>query len=110
MATAMVVPRRSAARPGLSWDGLDLPENRLCLRIPVSAHTLEGFVEWVTSDEFPEKRRAAYLKKELFFDMSPEEIETHAKVKAEVSGVVNDLNKRLDKGEFFPDRTLFTNE
>jgi Uma2 family endonuclease len=42
--------------------------------------------------------------------MSPEELETHNKVKSEAYRVVGSLTRSLDLGEFFSDRTLVTNE
>lgn len=63
------------------------PKNALldgsCWRIPVSAATLEGFRAWVKSDDFPEHVRVTFVDREIYLDMSGEEIETHVKVKAE---------------------------
>jgi len=42
--------------------------------VPDYVHTLDGFREWVASDEYPESGLVALLGKELFIDMSPERL------------------------------------
>jgi Uma2 family endonuclease len=79
------------------------------LVVPPSAHTLAGFRAWATSDAFPERGRISFLDQEIVVDMSPEEIETHAKVKAEITYAIVALNKKLKLGEFYPDGVLLTN-
>ncbi len=86
--------------------GRDIPP--ICM--PASAATFEGFRAWVTSDDFPEELRASYIAGELIFDMSPEELETHNKVKTEICRTISTLVRRLDLGEFFTDGTLVSNE
>ena len=80
------------------------------IRIPTRAATLAGFRAWALSDEFPERGRLSFINGELFIDMSPEELETHNKVKTEVGFASANLNKELDLGEFYSDGTLVTNE
>ena len=80
------------------------------IRIPARAATLAGFRAWALSDEFPERGRFSFINGELFVDMSPEELETHNKVKTEVVSAIANLNKELDLGEFYSDGTLVTNE
>ena len=80
------------------------------IRVPASAVTLAGFREWVLSDDFPEFGRFSYIQGELFIDMSPEELDTHNRVKSEVAYAIMGLNKELDLGHFYSDRTLVTNE
>ena len=41
--------------------------------------------------------------------MSPEELETHAIVKAEIARVLLNINKERRRGKFYPDGTLLTN-
>jgi len=77
--------------------------------IPASAATHEGFRAWVTSDEFPEKLRASFINQGILIDMSPEELETHNKVKTKTVSALDSLNERLDLGELFSDGTLLTN-
>jgi len=77
--------------------------------VPISAGTHAGFRAWVTSDEFPEKLRASFINGEIVIDMSPEELETHNKVKGEVYGGLRNLVRDLDLGELYFDGTLVTN-
>jgi len=49
------------------------------------------------------------MNKEIVVDLSPEEIEAHAKVRTAVSGVISNLNRELDLGEFFTAGALVTN-
>jgi Uma2 family endonuclease len=86
----------------------DMPEP--AIRIPARATTLPGFREWVLSDEFPEHCRISYIRGELFIDMSPEELDTHNRVKSELTYAIIKLNKELDLGHFYSDGTLVTNE
>jgi Uma2 family endonuclease len=111
MSTAPVQKRRSTALPDA--DGVPvaraviLPDHQVV--VPPSAHTLDGFRTWAKSDDFPERGRISFLDREIFIDMSPEEIETHGKVKGEIGYVLVGLNKRTKRGEFYPDGTLVTN-
>jgi len=66
------------------------------IRIPARAATLAGFRAWALSDEFPERGRFSFINGELFIDMSPEELETHNKVKTEVVFAIANLNTELD--------------
>jgi Uma2 family endonuclease len=79
------------------------------LTIPKDAWTLDGFRNWATSDEFPQRGRISFIHGEIIIDMSPEELSAHNPVKTEVSYGVVHLNKRLRRGKFFSDRTLVTN-
>jgi Uma2 family endonuclease len=82
----------------------------LSVHVPVSAFTLDGFRTWVTSEALPEKLRVAYLDGEVYLDMSKEEQETHAAVKAEISWVVMGLYRHTGRGKFYFDGVLVTNE
>src|SRR5262245_43573567 len=80
------------------------------IRIPASAATLAGFRAWATSEGFPERGRFSFIDGELHVDLSPEELDTHNKVKTEVCRVLGNLNRKLDLGEYYSDGTLVTNE
>jgi Uma2 family endonuclease len=81
------------------------------IRIPAeAAESLSGFRAWVKSDEFPEKWRATFLRGEIVLDMSPEESETHTKVKWEIGTAIITLNKRLKLGTYYGDGVLLTNK
>src|SRR5687767_1771246 len=102
-------PPKPSSRPR-AWSGecavlLDDRE----IRVPASAWTHEGFRNWAKSGEFPEQARISFLCQEILIDMSPEEIETHNKVKSEISRVIQNLNKKVARGQFYSDRVLVTN-
>jgi Uma2 family endonuclease len=80
------------------------------IRIPASAFTLEGFRAWAVSDAFPERGRISFLEGEVVIDMSPEAFPSHGSVKAEISRVIGNINVKEDLGEFYPDRSLLTND
>ncbi len=84
------------------------PDTHL-IRIPAHARTHAGFRAWATSDDYPEKLNASFIDGEIFIDMSPEELESHNKVKTTIVGRLFALNERLDLGELFSDRTLISN-
>ncbi len=77
------------------------------LRIPESAFDHDGFRAWVTSDEFPEGVHASWIDGEVFVEMSPESIESHNKVKTELTSAFVAVAREL--GETYADGCLFTN-
>ncbi len=77
--------------------------------IPAKAMTLAGFRAWATSPAFPERGRISFIRNEIFIDLSPEELETHAKVKMEIARVLATWNKKRRRGEFYPDGALVSN-
>jgi Uma2 family endonuclease len=78
------------------------------LRVPASAFEHAGFRRWVTSLDFPSDIRATFVRGEVFIEMSPEAIESHNKVKTEVTSELHRLVKADDLGEVYGDRTLLT--
>lgn len=97
-------PKKSAPAMTTSVD------DGMLLHIPPRAFTLAGFREWVESDDFPEKLRVTFLGGEIILDMSKEELETHAKVKAEVCRVLANVCHELDTGDLYLDGVLIVNE
>lgn len=91
------------AEPGRN----DIDEAGIC--VPPTAYTLEGFRAWAKSDDFPEHGRFAFIGGRLYIDLTMEEIETHNKVKTEVSRVIANINVREDLGQFYSDGVLITN-
>lgn len=77
--------------------------------VPLSAATLEGFIDWACSDRFPKQWSASFIGDEIYLDMSPEELETHVRLKAEISRQIHNLAKTVDLGAFYADRTLVAN-
>jgi hypothetical protein len=55
------------------------------IRVPADARTFDGFRRWMRSPESPTAGRFAFLDDTVLADMSPEELETHNKIKTEVS-------------------------
>lgn len=80
------------------------------VHIPAYVRDLATFRRWAHSDEFPQRGRISYIGGEIIIDMSPQEIETHAKIKTLLYGELWDLLKHDDIGEVLTDDTLFVNE
>jgi Uma2 family endonuclease len=80
------------------------------LHVPEAALTHAGFREWVTSTDLPEGVRLSYVGGEVFLEMSPESIDTHNRVKVEVTSALHTLVRAMDIGEVFADRALLTHE
>jgi Uma2 family endonuclease len=82
----------------------------LCVRVPSRALTLNGFREWATSSDFPERVRAAFIDCEVFLEKSNEEAEAHVGVKTEIYAVLAPLVHKEKLGKFYSDGVLLTNE
>ena len=80
------------------------------VRIPASARTLDGFVAWALSDEFPRRGRVSFLGGEIVIDMAAEEIQSHGKLKRRIGTALDNFVTAEDLGEVLPDGTLFRNE
>jgi Uma2 family endonuclease len=95
----------SAARPLEPHMSSPFPEQleRLSIRIPTSAATLEGFREWATSPTFPENLRAAFIEREIFLDMSNEDPELHVMVKTVVTSRLFQINQEKKLGRLYAD-------
>jgi Uma2 family endonuclease len=99
----------SASRRSGQPATLGLDADLSIVQVPAAAATLEGFRSWATSNQFPERGQVSFINHKIWIDMSPEEVETHNKVKTAVTATIANLNAQLDLGEFFADRTLLTN-
>jgi Uma2 family endonuclease len=91
----------------MSTNFLDMPT---CVSIPAAAHSHDGFDRWVTSDEFPDRCRATWIRGEILIDMSPEEIQSHSRLKTEISRVLATFIKKHRLGQYYSDRTLLSND
>ena len=80
------------------------------ITVPQSAHSHRGFDRWATSPTFPKGCRATWISGEILIDMSPEEVESHNKLKTEVTRVMATIVKQSRLGEFYSDRTLISND
>jgi Uma2 family endonuclease len=78
--------------------------------VPVSACTFAGFRAWCVSDEFPEQGEIFYLDGEIYIDMSPERLNSHNKVKTEITRVLANVVIEDDLGTMYSDRTRIANE
>jgi Uma2 family endonuclease len=79
------------------------------IHIPPSAHTLAGFRAWAKSDHFPQRGKYAFIGGTLYADLTMEEIETHNKVKTEITSSVYQRVKGKALGELYSDGVLVTN-
>jgi Uma2 family endonuclease len=79
------------------------------VRVPVTAGTLAGLRDWAQSDDFPEFGKISLINGRLSLDMSPDELETHNKVRHAVDVGVAIVNEEDDLGEYFVDGALVTN-
>jgi Uma2 family endonuclease len=104
MSTAIVRPLATTTPILRHW--LEVPP----VRVPVTAGTLGGFREWLQSDDCPERGHIALLNRSIVIDMSPDEIETHNKVRQAIDLGIGNLNAREDLGEYFLDGATLTND
>jgi Uma2 family endonuclease len=80
------------------------------IRVPSDVYDLTGFRRWVHSDGFPERCRFAYLAGEVCANMSPEELQTHNKLKRAITRYLDVWVDSLDVGETLADGALLVNE
>lgn len=73
--------------------------------MPAGSMTLDEFRQWTYADDFPRNAAIAYLGGEIFIDMSPERIDSHASPKVELFIVLGSLVRKKKKGRIFFDRT-----
>ncbi len=76
--------------------------------IPADVVDVESFRRWALSPRFPDRGRFSFLNGEVWFDMSPEELLTHNRVKGEIAAVLTTLLKAKPLGYYFHDRALLT--
>jgi Uma2 family endonuclease len=89
---------------------VDLIPASEAISVPAAARTHRGFDDWATSDAFPDGCRASWIRGEILIEMSPEEVESHNKLKTEVTRVMATVVKLGRLGEFYSDRTLISND
>jgi Uma2 family endonuclease len=78
------------------------------VRIPAAAHTVSGFRAWVHSGRFPEVGRIDYVGGSVELDMSPEDLQTHGTLKAELAAELVARVVKPRHGYVFIDRTRVT--
>lgn len=80
------------------------------LRVPAEAHELGGFRRWAFSPEFPESGRIDFLAGDVEVDMSPEDLQTHGALKAEIAAILHEVITRADRGQVFIDGARVSSE
>lgn len=78
------------------------------VRIPNRAYTLEGFRQWILSEDAPRHGRFTYVRGELIADMSPESYEKHNSVKVEITSILHRLVRQNKLGRVFGDGVLLS--
>src|SRR3989304_3165164 len=78
------------------------------VRVPEEETDLESFRHWAYSKEFPECGKIVFLQGEVWIDMSPERLQSHALLKAQFYLELGRLVRDADLGRFFPDGALWT--
>ena len=80
------------------------------VRVPADVFELERFRDWAHSSSFPDRGRISFIGGEIEVDMSPEEIETHNKVKTQLLADLVRFVQSHDLGELLSDRAFLVNE
>jgi Uma2 family endonuclease len=101
---------RRTTRPTTPTSDTSAVRDRAVLSIPAGATTLSGFRAWAASDNFPKDGRISYLGGELLIDMSPEEANSHNRVKNAVTFALTAYERDVDAGAVFSDGMLITHD
>jgi Uma2 family endonuclease len=80
------------------------------VRIPSWVNDLEAFRRWAHSDAYPERGWVSFLDGEVWVDPHMEQLFTHNRVKTCYTVTVGGLIEREDRGYYFSDRCLLSNE
>jgi len=78
-------------------------------QIPAWVVDLESFRRWCDDDAFPEKGRIAFLKGDVWVDMSMEQLFDHNQVKTEFTRGLAGLVRELQAGRYFADGAFVSN-
>lgn len=68
-------------------------------RVPAVVFDFEKFFDWVHSDEIPENIRVCYIDGHIEVEISPEEIETHNKLRGAIYAALWHWNSQRQSGE-----------
>ncbi|MBY0228853.1 MAG: Uma2 family endonuclease [Gemmataceae bacterium] len=85
-------------------------EDTDAIRMPGWVSDLESFRRWCDDDAFPDKLNIAWLKGEVWFDLSLEQIFTHNNVKGVFGVVLGGIILAQHLGRFFTDGAFLSNE
>ena len=86
------------------------PLNAMHVTIPSYARTLDGFRDWVRSEEFPDRGLISFIQGEIHVDMSPEKFKSHNQVKVEIDRVLAEFIRSRDLGIYCPDGLWITSD
>ncbi len=78
------------------------------LQVPFTAFTFDGFRSWIHSDDFPTTMKATYADGSIEIDMSPEELESHGKLKVQLVVRLGALIEKEQLGDLFVERTTLS--
>jgi Uma2 family endonuclease len=94
---------------GLSWlgDVMVVEIGGQEVFVPDWIVDLDSFLRWADSDEYPERGQVSWFSGERVFDMSPQNIDSHARVKQMLYRYLGEFVDERDIGELLPDQTLF---
>ena len=78
--------------------------------VPDWVNDLESFRRWTDDDAFPEHGQIAFLRGEVWVDMSKEQPITHTEVKSEINTVLRAIVRAERLGRFFHDGAFLSHE
>ena len=84
-------------------------QDELQISVPSEVTDLDSFLEWATSDEFPQMGRIWWLRGEVWADMNNEQLYSHVAVKTAITVALGMLVESEGLGEFFGDGVLLSN-
>jgi Uma2 family endonuclease len=80
------------------------------IEVPDWVVDLESFRRWLDADDLPENLRIWWLCGKVWIDMTKEQLFTHLAVKNQFNIVLGLLAEKEERGLFFPDGLLVSNE
>ena len=83
-------------------------EDTLC--VPADVFEFERFRAWAHSDSFPRTGKIAFIDGDIEIDMSPEELDSHNRVKRDISTDLNNFVRQTDAGDLLVDGALLINQ
>lgn len=80
------------------------------ISVPADVLEFESFRAWAHSDQFPQHGKISFIDGDIEIDMSPEELNSHNRVKRDVSTDLNNLVRQQDLGDVLVDGAFLANE
>ena len=69
------------------------------LCVPADVFEFEKFRAWAHSDNFPRTGKIAFIDGDIEIDMSPKELDSHNRVKRDISTDLNNFVRETDSGD-----------